>query len=148
MEQEQVQPSPQARKTPDSRQLIITLSVPDNEIIKVEALDKSGKRRKLQDEDFAALAGDRDVEGLLPVLEQAYVAGFSDANADVFESDDDEECADDDDLEQVVVRGAASRTIIRRGVRKLILGRLVRRELLRKQGSHQSPTVPAPEMSH
>jgi len=148
MEQEQAQPSPQAKKTPDSRQLIITLSVPDNEIIKVEALDKSGKKRKLQDEDFAMLAGDRDVEGLLPVLEQAYVAGFSDANSDIFESDSDEEEADDGDLEQVVVRGAASHTLIRRGVRKLILGRLVRRELLRKQGSHQSPTASMPEMSH
>jgi hypothetical protein len=144
---EQVQPSPQAKKAPDNRQLVITLSVPDNEIINVEVLNKSGKRHKLRDEDFAALVGDRDVEGLLPVLEEAYVAGFSDANGDVFESDDSEEVANEDDLEQVVVRGVASRMLIRRGVRKLILGRLVRRELLRKQGSHQSPTA-APEMSH
>lgn len=145
---EQVQSSPQAKKTPDSRQLVITLSVPDNEVINVEVLNKSGKRHKLRDEDFAALAGDCDVEGFLPVLEEAYVAGFSDANGDVFESDDGEETANDDDLEQVVVRGVASRMLIRRGVRKLILARLVRRELLRKQGSHQSRTVPAPEMSH
>ena len=145
---DQIQPSPQARKTPDSRQLVITLSVPGNEVIKVEALDTSGKKRTLHDEDFATLVGDRDVEGLLPVIEEAYVAGFSDANGDVFESDESEEDTDDDDLEQVVVRGAASRMLIRRGVRKLILGRLVRRELLRKQGSHQSPTDTAPETSH
>ena len=145
---EQTQPSPQAKKTPDSRQLVITLTVPNNEITLVEVVDKSGKRHKLQDEDFATLVGDRDVEGLLPVIEEAYVAGFSDANGDIFESDDSEEDTDDDDLEQVVVRGAASRMRIRRGVRKLILGRLVRRELLRKQGSHQSPTVTAPETSH
>jgi len=145
---DQIQPSPQAKKIPDSRQLVITLTVPDSEITMVEVVDKSGKRHKLQDEDFATLVGDRDVEGLLPVIEEAYVAGFSDANGDVFESDDSEEDTDDDDLEQVVVRGAASRMRIRRGVRKLILGRLVRRELLRKQGSHQSPTVAAPETSH
>jgi len=143
---EQVEPPPQVKKTPDSRQLVITLSVPGNEVIKVEALDTSGKKRTLHDEDFATLVGDHDVEDLLPVLEQAYVAGFSDANGDVFESGDDEDDADDNDFEQVVVRGAASRMLIRRGVRKLILGRLVRRELLRKQGLH--PGLAASETSH
>ena len=143
---EQVEPPPQVKKTPDSRQLVITLSVPDNEIIKVEAVDMSGKKRTLHDEDFATLAGDHDVEDLLPVLEQAYVAGFSDANGDIFETGDDEADADDSDFEQVVVRGAASRMLIRRGVRKLILGRLVRRELLRKQGLHPGPA--AFETSH
>jgi hypothetical protein len=141
---EQVQPTPQTKKTADSRQLVITLSVPDNEIVKVETLDKSGKKHKLPDEDFATLVGDYDVEDLLPVLEQAYAAGFSDANGDVFESGDSEEESDDDDLEQVVIRGVASRRLIRRGVRKLILGRLMRRELLRKQG----PKAPPPETSH
>jgi hypothetical protein len=145
---DQVEPSPQAKKTPDSRQLLITMTVPGSEIIMVEVVDKSGKRHKLQDEDFATLVGDRDVEGLLPVIEEAYVAGFSDANGDVFESDASKEDTDDDDFEQVIERGAASRMRIRRGVRKLILGRLVRRELLRKQGSRQSPTVAAPETSH
>ena len=145
---DQVQPSPQAKRTPDSRQLVITLTVPDSEITMIEVVDKSGKRHKLQDEDFATLVGDRDVEGLLPVIEEAYVAGFSDANGDIFESDDSEEDTDDDDLEQVVVRGAASRMRIRRGVRKLILGRLVRRELLRKQGLHPGPAIPASETSH
>jgi hypothetical protein len=148
MPMEQLQPSPQVKKKPDSRQLVITLTVPDSEITMVEVVDKSGKRYKLKDEDFATLVGDCDVEGLLPVIEEAYVAGFSDANGGVFESDESEEDADDDDLEQVVVRGAASRMRIRRGVRKLILARLMRRELLRKQGSHQSPIVTAPEMSH
>jgi len=90
------------------------------------------------------------VEDLLPVLEQAYVAGFSDANGDVFESGESGEEADDDDLEQVVVRGVVSRRLIRRGVRKLILGRLVKRELLRKQGQRQgqNATGPSPETSH
>jgi hypothetical protein len=90
------------------------------------------------------------VEDLLPVLEQAYVAGFSDANSDVFETGESGEESDDDDLEQVVVRGVVSRRLIRRGVRKLILGRLVKRELLRKQGQRQgqNATGPSPETSH
>jgi len=147
---EQAQTAPQAKKAPETRQLVITLSVPDSDIIKVEALNKSGKRHKLPDEEFATLVGDDDVEDLLPVLEQAYVAGFSDANGDVFESGESGEESDDDDLEQVVVRGVVSRRLIRRGVRKLILGRLVKRELLRKQGQRQgqNATGPSPETSH
>jgi hypothetical protein len=115
-----------------STQVVLTLS-PESEIIKVEILEKSGNRHELGVQDFASLAGDDDVEGLFPVLEQAYEAGFSDANGDVFESDDSKE-ANDDDFERMVVRGVASRRLIRRGVRRLILGRLIRRELLRKQG--------------
>jgi hypothetical protein len=134
--------SAQAKKNPDSKQVVITLSVPGREVIKVETLDASGKRHKLADEDFAALAGDSDVEGLFPVLEEAYVAGFSDANGD--ESGDDEYESDDDDLEQVVIRGAASRTLIRRGVRRLILGRLAKRQALKKQGHRAT----ASETSH
>jgi len=122
-----------------STQVVLTLS-PESEIIKVEILEKSGNRHELGVQDFASLAGDDDVEGLFPVLEQAYEAGFSDANGDVFESDDSNE-ANEDDFERMVVRGVASRRLIRRGVRRLILGRLIRRELLRKQGEMTGRSV-------
>src|SRR5215472_8222537 len=83
--------------SPSTTQVVITLSVPGNEIIKVEALDKSGRRHALGTDEFASLAGDSEVESLLPVLEQAYEAGFSDANTDVFQPDDDSN-DDEDDL--------------------------------------------------
>src|SRR6516164_1368550 len=88
-------------------QLVITLGDRDGEIVRVEAVDKSGKSQELPDEDFAALVGDHDMEDLLPVLEQAYMAGFSDASGDVFESDDDEE-EPGDDLSNFESRGVAS----------------------------------------
>jgi hypothetical protein len=122
-----------------STQVVLTLS-PESEIIKVEILDKSGNRHELGIQDFASLAGDDDVEGLFPVLEQAYEAGFSDANSDVFESDDSKE-GNEDDFERMVVRGVASRRLIRRGVRRLIFSRLIRRELLRKQGEMTGRSV-------
>ena len=87
----------------------------------------------------------RKIAGL--ALARKMMEAEDDDSEDV-DDDDDEEDADDDDLEQVVVRGAASRSLIRRGVRKLIFSRLVRRELMRKQGSHQAQTVPTPEVSH
>lgn len=118
----------------EGRQLIITLSFPEGEIVRIEFFDQSGRRYQLLDREFAALVGDYDVEGLLPVLEQAYVAGFYDANGD-FEPDDNES-EFDDDPEPVVGRKAASRRLIRREVRKLILGRLLRREFLKVRCCH------------
>jgi hypothetical protein len=125
-------------------QLLITLSGPNSDVVRVETLDKSGTKHDVPDDDFAALAGDNDVEDLLPVLEEAYMAGFSDASSDVFESDDSE--SDAHDLEKAVIRGDATQRLIRRGVRKLILARLLKRELQRKR--HPEPTVPPSETSH
>jgi hypothetical protein len=136
------QPKTEVRGT----QLLFTLGDRDGEVIRVETVDKSGKKHELLDEDFAALVGDQDIMDLLPVLEQAYMVGFSDASGGVFESDSREKETDDDDLENMVIRGVASQRLIRRGVRKLILARLVKRELMRKQGS--SPTIFPPETSH
>jgi hypothetical protein len=134
----QSQTAPRPGTDVSGTQLVITLGDRDGEIVRVEAVGKSGKKQELLDEDFAALVGDHDMEDLLPVLEQAYMAGFSDANGDVFESDDDEKDSGGDDLDNLEIRGIVSQGLIRRGVRKLILTRLLKRELLRKQGSAQT----------
>ncbi|HET7085129.1 MAG TPA: hypothetical protein VFI23_10185 [Rhizomicrobium sp.] len=145
---EHAEAAPQAKMEADGKQLLITLSGPDSEVVRVESLDRSGRKQTLRDEDLAILFGDHDVEDLFPVLEQAYMAGFSDASSDVFGSDDSEESEDDGELENAVARGVASRKLIRRGVRKLILARLLKRELLRKQALRPAPAVPVSETSH
>jgi len=144
---EQPQATARTKAETAAIQLLITLGGSDSDEVRVETLDKAGKKRDLPDHDFAMLIGDEDVEDLLPVLEQAYMAGFADASTD-FESEDDESHgeADQDDIEAAVIRGVASRGLIRRGVRKLILARLLRRELLRKRSPEGS--VPASETGH
>ena len=110
---------------PDHRQLLITLSVPQNEIVRVETFDEIGKKVGLPDREFAALVGDHDVGDLLSILEQVYVAEFFDANGDL--ELDDIEIEFDDELEPVVVRRVTSHRLIRFELRKLILSRLLRR---------------------
>ena len=145
---EQPQAASPTRSETASTQILITLSGPDGDVIRVETLDKAGKKRDLPDDDFALLMGDQDMEDLLPVLEQAYMAGFADAGADVFESEDDEghDESDRDDIETAVIRGVASQRLIRRGVRRLILARLLKRELVRRRSP--AHTVPGSETSH
>src|SRR5262245_35174491 len=62
------------KETPDARQIVLTLSVPDGDVLKVETIDKSGHRHAMPEEEFMALAGDDDAEDLGAVLEGAYTA--------------------------------------------------------------------------
>jgi hypothetical protein len=127
---ESVRSASRSKKKPaDQRQLIVTLNARDGEVVKVEELEKSGRRHEIMDEEFAALAGDKEAAGFFPALEHAYAAGFADADGDEFEFDDDDES--EDDIEQILLHGVGAHPFLRHEVRKLILGRLVRRQLKR-----------------
>jgi hypothetical protein len=120
---------PRAKKKPtDHRQLIVTLNARDGDVVKIEELEESGGRHEIMDEEFAVLAGDAEAASLFPALEHAYVAGFADADGEGFSFDDDD---DDDDIEQFLMHGVGAHPFLRHEVRRLILGRLIRRQLSR-----------------
>src|SRR5215467_13689445 len=85
------------KKFSDHRQLIVTLSARNGEVVKVEELEKSGRRHEIMDEEFAALAGDEQAAGLFPALEHAYAAGFADSDGEGFEFESEDD--GDDDIE-------------------------------------------------
>jgi len=118
------------KKQSGTRELVLTLSVQDDEVIKVEMLDKSGQRRELSEEEFAELAGETDGEGISP--EEAYAAGITDVTEDEFELDP-EGAGDDEEIERFVLRKLVAHQLLRRGVRRLILRRLRRREVIRQR---------------
>src|SRR5262249_10132304 len=102
---ENIRSTSRSKKKPsDHRQLIVTLSARSGDVVKVEELEKSGRRHEIMDEEFAALAGDEKAADLFPALEHAYAAGFADADGEGFEFEDDEE-GDDDDMEQFLLHG-------------------------------------------
>jgi hypothetical protein len=127
-------------KATDTRELVLTLSIPDGEVVKVETLEKSGKRHELSEEEFAALAGEDEAEDISP--EEAYAAGITDATKDEFELD--EEGDDEEAIERSVLREMVTRQLLRRGVRRFILRRLRRRESIRQRarpggkGTHET----------
>ena len=117
------------KKQIGTRELVLTLGVPDAEVIKVEMLEKSGQRRELSEEEFAELAGENDGEDISP--EEAYAAGITDVSDDEFELDP-EGGGEDEEIERFVLRRLVARQLLRRGVRRLILRRLRRREAIRR----------------
>ena len=125
----QVTHRPEKKQIGTTRELVLTLSVPDDEVIKVELLDQSGQRRELSEEEFAELVGENDGEDISP--EEAYAAGITDVTEDEFELDE-EGGGEDEEIERFVLRKLVARQLLRRGVRRLILRRLRRRESIRR----------------
>jgi len=130
------QPDCQA-SSPQTRQLIITLNVPESAIIKIEALDRFGKRYDVPDSEVASLAGDYVVEDLHPVGELACLSGLHGVSGN-FELDDFEDELDED-LGPVVARGGESRRLIPGEARTFILGHLLRQRFLKNRCWDQFP---------
>jgi hypothetical protein len=101
-----------SRATPagETEQLVLTLSVGTGEIVNVEKLDQAGKRHELSEDEYAELAVDDVTDELEAALEEAYEAGVVDALGE-----DGVELAH----------------------RRLVVGRLLVRGMLRHELGHQ-----------
>ena len=133
-------------KQTDTKELVLTLSVPDGEVIKVEMLDKSGQRKELSEEEFADLISE-DEEEISP--EEAYAVALADvSDEDEFELDE-EGGADEEALERFILREMIARQLLRRGVRRFILRRLRKREMIRtRRRMTHDPGSRSPKNGH
>ncbi|HET7085552.1 MAG TPA: hypothetical protein VFI23_12325 [Rhizomicrobium sp.] len=123
---------------PQGRQLIITLSVPESALIKVEAVDKTGERHDVSEREYAALAGDYEVEDLHAPDELNYLSVLGAASSD-FELDDDEE-EFEDDMEPAVVRIPGSCRFIPPEARMAVLVHKLRQIfLIKRSQDHNLP---------
>lgn len=133
------QPSSEAsgsgkKEAPETRQVVLTLSVPDGNVVKIEKLDKNGHRQPMPEEEFAALAGDDDAEDLGAVLEGAYTAGISDALNDELSEEEEESEEDEEEIvRRFMLRRAAGRQLLRAGLRKFILRRRLRSAVIQRR---------------
>jgi len=140
--------SPSTRESPASRressrlgqneeteQIVLTVGATTGDVVKIEKIDKSGKRDEISDEDCATLAGEDEVDEIEAALEEAFEAGIAGAL-----SEDDEDDFDDEEraLRRLLIGGLLKRRPVllrlrRRSLRRLLLRRLLRRRLLQHQ---------------
>jgi hypothetical protein len=110
------------KKDFQSRELLLTIG--NGDVLKIEKVAKSGRRREVTDAEFSKLAGNGTAE-LGAALEHAYTLGFADAVKD--ELSEDEEGVQEQDAKETirrfVLRRAAGLRRLRSSARKLILGR-------------------------
>jgi hypothetical protein len=114
---------------PAGTQIVVTLALPRGEVVSVEKFAKSGKRHALSQKEFAVLAGNNSMKDLGAALEETYAAGVNDAMDDAFADFG----GDDDELDRFILQEAAGREFAERGVRKLIVRKVLRRGLVRKR---------------
>jgi len=124
--------------TEETEQIVVTIGAATGEVVKVERIDKAGKRDELSEEECTKLAGEDEVDEIEAALEEAFEAGIAGAL-----SDDDEDDLDDEEraLRRLLIGGLLRRRPVlgrlrRRSLRRLLLRRLLRRRLLE---DHSSP---------
>ena len=120
-------PRPKKGKTKKtaSEKILVTLSLPQGEVIRIEKLARSGQRHKLSEKEFAALVGRDDVDDLGAALEETYAADVTDAI--------DDELNGGDELDSFILHEAAGLVVAQRGVRKLMVRKVLRRRMVRKR---------------
>ena len=119
----------------ETEQLVLTFSTATGDILKIEKVDKAGKREELSDAQSAELAGDDEIEEIEAGLEEAFEAGLA---AALGEDDDDVEDDDGQAIERLLIgqligRRAGLRGLRRRFMHRLLLRRLLRRKMLQRR---------------
>ncbi len=120
----------------ETEQLVLTFSTATGDILKIEKVDKAGKREELSDAQSAELAGDDEIEEIEAGLEEAFEAGLA---AALGEDEDDDVVEDDGQaiqrllIGQLIGRRAGLRRLRRRFMHRLLIRRLLRRKMLRRR---------------
>ena len=117
----------------EHEEVVVTINAPMGKIVRVEKIDKAGKRQELAEEEWAKLVGDDELEDMEVALEEAFEAGIAAALGEEYE---DDEAYEDD--EERTLRRFLIRELLRHGpVQRRVLQRVLVSSLLRHQSLKQ-----------
>ena len=119
----------------EEEQIVLTINAPMGKIVRVEKIDKAGKRQEVADQEWERLVGEDEVDEIETALEEAFEAGvaavFGEEYEDDQESEDDEEKA----LRRLLIGGLLRRRPARRRIlQRVLVSRLMRRRFLKNAG--------------
>ena len=126
------------REPEHTQELVLTLSIPDGEVVNIEMLDKSGQRKELSEEELADLAGDDDI-----APEEVYAAAIAGPN-----EEDEFDLNDDEAIERLILREMIAHQLFRRGMRRFIVQSGRKREGVRQQPSTRKVAQKAGSKAH
>jgi hypothetical protein len=116
----------------EMKQLVVTINPAMGGIVKVEKIDKAGKREEFSDEECAKLVGEDEVDEVQDAIEEAFEA----AVMSVIGEEDQAERESDDEEEKAVRRFLINELLIPRTVRRRIVHRLLLSRMLRRRLSN------------
>jgi hypothetical protein len=113
---------------------MVTINTPMGKIIRVEKIDKAGKRQEFGEEEWAKLVGEDEEEEIEVALEEAFEAGIAAVLGEEYEDDE----AEEDDEERALRRFLIRVLLRRRAVQRRILQRVLVSRLLRRHSVKRS----------
>src|SRR5689334_14211634 len=100
----------------EQEQIVVTMSAPTRRIVKVEKIDKAGKRQELAEEEWSKLVGENEVEDIEIALEESFEAGLAAALGEEFEDDEAPEDAEETVLRRFIIRELLGRPPVQRRI--------------------------------
>jgi hypothetical protein len=113
----------------EEEQMIVTMNASMGKIVRLEKIDKAGKRQELSEEEWAKLVGHDELDEIEAALEEAFEAGVAAALGEEYEDDE----AVEDEEEKALRRFLIAGLLRRRRVQRRILQRLMVSRLLRRR---------------
>jgi hypothetical protein len=123
------------------QQVLVTINTAMGRIVKVERMDKAGKRQELAEEEWAKLAGEDEVEEIQSALEEAFEAGVAVVLGEEYEDTEAYEDNEERALRRLLIAGLLRRPVRRRILQRLLLSRLLHRGSSKAGFSNKAKTV-------
>jgi hypothetical protein len=117
----------------EEEQVVVTINAPMGKIVRLEKIDKAGKRQELEEEEWAKLVGDDEVEEIEAALEEAFEAGVAAALGEEYEDDEAVEDEEEKALRRFLIAGLLRRRRVQRRIlQRLMVSRLLRRRFAKR----------------
>lgn len=107
----------------EEQQVVVTIN--SGRIVKVEKIDKSGKRQELAEEDLTKLAGEDELEEIESSLEESFEAGVAVALGEEYDVDEADEDEEEKSVRRLLLGGLLRRKVRQRILQRMVVGRLL-----------------------
>ena len=107
----------------EEQQVLVTINA--GRVVKVEKVDKSGKRQELAEEDLAKLAGEDELEEIESSLEESFEAGVAVALGEEYDADEADEDEEEKSVRRLLLAGLLRRKVRQRILQRMVVGRLL-----------------------
>jgi hypothetical protein len=117
----------------EHKQVVVTINAPMGKIVKIEMIDKAGKRQELSDEDWGTLIHDDETGEIEAALEEAFEAGIAAVFGEEYKDDELDEDDEEKAFRRLLIAGLIRRRPVRRITQRLFVSGLLRRRIRKSQ---------------
>jgi len=125
----------------EEQQVLVTINA--GRVVKVEKVDKSGKRQELAEEDLAKLAGEDELEEIESSLEESFEAGVAVALGEEYDVDEAYEDEEEKSVRRLLLGGLLRRKVRQRILQRMVVGRLLHGASSKAAVSNKTKNIPA-----